>query len=274
MAILTGGLFGNISGKIGGLVFSTRNNQTEVRNLPKKYEGPITEAALNIRARLKLLTAFLGLFTSFIRIGYPKRPKRRMSAFNAVFSKNYHCVIDGVYPNLEIDYSKVTFSRGNLEGLSSLKVDRIDRQSFDVKWNNSIKWGHYLDTDGCDRIYCILYDAVDRLVIEVSMGAMRNDNHFMFPLPKEMVGKKIHMYVFLRSSLKKEVSRTQYQCLDLREPGRNEKDRSLGSVCKTVVDDGVNAKKENLRKVAKYLAIPKKCYPKKKKSRKDWAIRS
>ncbi|NQX39065.1 hypothetical protein SAMN05421820_102572 [Pedobacter steynii] len=42
MAILTGGLFVKISGKIGGLVFSTRNNQTEVKSLPKKYEGPVT----------------------------------------------------------------------------------------------------------------------------------------------------------------------------------------------------------------------------------------
>lgn len=43
MAILKGGLFGNISGKIGGLVFATRNNQTEVKSLPKKYKGPVTE---------------------------------------------------------------------------------------------------------------------------------------------------------------------------------------------------------------------------------------
>ena len=115
MAILRGGLFGNLSGKIGGLVFSTRNNQTEVRELPKKYEGPVTQTSLNLRAKWKLLMEFLILFIPFIRIGYPKQPKQRMTAFNLAISENYRYIIKGEYPNLEIDYSKVTLSKGRLD---------------------------------------------------------------------------------------------------------------------------------------------------------------
>lgn len=212
MAILKGGLFGNISGKIGGLVFATRNNQTEVKSLPKKYEGPVTEDALHTRAKFKLLIGFLKLFTSFINIGYPKQRKQRNSAFNVAFKENYHCVIDGGYPNLEIDYSKVAFSKGRLDGLSGLKIDRINRNLFIMDWN--------FDSTprGCDRIYCILYNATDKHVFEVGADAMISEGHLLFYLPERMIGKKIHVYVFLHSSARKMLSNTQYLCLDLREP--------------------------------------------------------
>jgi hypothetical protein len=211
MAILTGGLFGNISGNIGGLVFSTRNNQTEVKSLPKKYEGPVTEKALSIRAKFKLLMGFLKLFTSFINIGYPKQRKQRNSAFNVAFKENYHCVIDGGYPNLEIDYSKIAFSKGQLDQLSGLTIDRIDHRLFYMDWD--------FDSTprGCDRIYCILYNATDKHVFEVGADAMISESYLLFFLPERMIGKKIHVYVFLHSSARKMVSNTQYQCLDLRE---------------------------------------------------------
>lgn len=274
MAILRGGLFGNLSGKIGGLVFSTRNNQTEVRELPKKYEGPVTQTSLNLRAKWKLLMEFLILFIPFIRIGYPKQPKQRMTAFNLAISENYRYIINGVYPNLEIDYSKVILSKGRLDGLSSLKIDQIDGQTFDVKWSGSVKWYNYPTTDACDRIYCILYDPIDKRVIEVSGDAMRSDTHFLFSLPEEMAGKKIHMYVFLHSATKRVVSQTQYQCLDLREPESVEKVGNLKNSCNAIVCNAVAAKKEDLRNVTKHLVIPKAVVPIKKSGTIRKAVRN
>lgn len=272
MAKLTGGIFGNISGKIGGLMFSTRNNQTEVRNLPKKYEGPVTDAALGVRARLRLLVGFLRLFTFFIKIGYPKKPKQRMSAFNVAFRENYRCIIDGGHPNLEIDYSKVTLSKGNLAGLSSFKIDRIDFQLFDLKW--SLNPNGYGVNAGCDRIYCILYDPIDEQVIEVAAGAMRDDGHFLFFLPEDMVGKKIHVYIFLRSSTKEGASRTQYNCLDLREPDANEKEKNAITYCNTIPYEGAKTKKESMGEVTKHLVIPKAVVPKTKSVKTGHPVRN
>ncbi|NQX38810.1 hypothetical protein SAMN05421820_101845 [Pedobacter steynii] len=274
MAKITGGIFGNISGKIGGLVFSTRNNQTEVRSLPKKYEGPVTEAALSTRAKLKLVAGFLRLFTFFIRIGYPKKPKQRMSAFNVAFSKNYRWIISGAYPNLEIDYPKVTLSKGNLDGLKGLMVHQVDHQLFNLRWNSSVESYQSPAPDCCDRIYCILYDPIGKQVVEVAAGAMRSDNYFLFYLPENMVGKKIHLYLFLRSSWKKEVSRTQYRCLDLREPDTNEKERNFISCCKTIPCEGAKAKKESLGKVTKHLVIPKAVVPKNKSGKIGRSVRN
>jgi len=274
MAKITGGIFGNISGKIGGLVFSTRNNQTEVRNLPKKYEGPATEAALSARAKLKLLVGFLRLFTSFIRIGYPKKPKQRMTAFNVAFSKNYRWIIGEAYPNLEIDYPNITLSKGNLNGLNSLMVHQIDRQLFNLSWNSNVASYQSPAPDRCDRIYCVLYDPIDNQVFEVAAGAMRSDNNFLFYLPEKMTGKKIHLYLFLRSSRNKEVSRTQYKCLDLGESDTNEKDRDFISCCKTIPYEGAEAKKESLGKVAKLLVMPKVVVPKNKSEKIGHSVRN
>lgn len=274
MAKITGGIFGNISGKIGGLVFSTRNNQTEVRNLPKKYEGPVTEAALGARARLKLLVGFLRLFTFFIKIGYPKKSKQRMSAFNVAFSENYRWIIGGAYPNLEIDYPKVTLSKGNLNGLSSLMIHQVDRQLFNLRWNSNIESYQSPVADGCDCIYCVLYDPIGKQVVEVAAGAIRSDNYLLFYLPEKMTGKKIHLYVFLRSSRKKEVSPTQYKCLDLRKPDPNEQDRNFISCCKTIPDEGAKAKKESLRMVTKHLVISKAVFPKNKSGKIGRSVRN
>ncbi|RQO66483.1 hypothetical protein DBR43_30205 [Pedobacter sp. KBW06] len=264
MAKITGGIFGNISGKIGGLVFSTRNNQTEVRNLPKKYEGPVTEVALGVRSRFKLLVEFLRLFTFFIKIGYPKKSKQRMSAFNVAFRENYHCIIDGGYPNLEIDYSKVTLSKGNLDGLSSFVVHQTDRQLFNLRWNSSVDWYQSPAAGCCDSIYCFLYEPAGKQLKEVAAGALRSDNYFPFYLPEQMAGKKIHLYLFLRSSRKNVVSRTQYKCLDLREPDANEKEKNAITYCSTIPYEGAKTKKESMREVTKHLVIPKAVVPKKK----------
>lgn len=70
---------------------------------------------------------------------------------------------------------------------------------------------------GCDRIYCILYNDIDKHVFEVGADAMISESYLLFFLPERMIGKKIHVYVFLHSSARKMVSNTQYQCLDLRE---------------------------------------------------------
>lgn len=264
MAILRGGLFGKISGRIGGLVFSTKNNKTEVRELPKKHEGPVTQTSLKLRAKLKLLAEFIVLFTPFIRIGYPKRSKQRMNAFNLAISENYHHIINGEYPNLEIDYPKITFSKGDLDGLNRLKIDQIDGQAFELKWDCNITWYQCPATDGSDRIYAILYDPIDKRVVEVSGNAMRSDNHFLFSLPEEMTGKKIHMYIFLQSAIKKVVSQTQYQCLDLREPKPAKDVRVLKTSGSAISGDAVKTKKEELRKVTKHLVVPKSVLPKKK----------
>lgn len=257
MTILTGGLFGMGSGKIGELVFSTRNNQTEVRELRKKYEGSVNKSVLNVRAKLPMLTRFLGLFASFIRIGFPRKPKQRTTAFNAAFSENYNFVVDGAYPNLEIDYSKVTLSKGNLERQKGLNIDRIERQLFNMKWNIDINCGSFSVTNGCDRICCTIYNSVNQIVIRVLPGSMSKDKHFLFCLPEVMAEKKIHTYVFLTSFVKKVISRTQNKCLDLREPKTNEKDRNLRASCRILADKGVKAKEEALRKAAKQLVIPK-----------------
>lgn len=187
MAKITGGIFGNISGNIGGLVFSIRNNQTEVRNLPKKYEEPVTEAVPGGRARSKLLLGFLRLFTFFTRIGYPKKSKQRVSAFNVAFSEK---------PAIDCG----------------------------------------------DCIYCVLYEPTGKQLIEVV---------------EQMAGKKIHLYLFLLSSMKEEVSGTPYKCLDLRESNANEKDRNSITYCNRIHYEGAKAKKESMRKITKHLLIPK-----------------
>lgn len=256
MAIIKGGLFGNISGKIGGLVFATRNNQTEVKSLPKKYEGPVTEDALHTRAKFKLLMGFLRLFIFFINIGYPKPYKKRWSKFNVAFKENYDRVINGRYPNLEIDYSKVVFSKGYLAGLCGLEIDRVDRQLFKLKWvfNPTAR--------GCDCIYCFLYNATDKYGFKVEVDAIRSDNYLLFSLPEKMIGKEIHLYVFLHSPTKKMASDTQHRYLDLREPSPNGKNSSFATSCGGD-DEGVNVKKKSLSKVIKHQVIPKTVAPKK-----------
>lgn len=193
MAKVTGGILGNISGNIGGLMFSTRNNQTEVRNLPKKYQEPVTDAAPGVRARSKLLLGFLRLFAFFTKIGYPKKSKQRVSAFNVAFPEKPA-------------------------------------------------------TDCCDCIYCILYEPAGKQLIEV---------------PEQIAGKKIHLYLFLLSSMKEEVSGTPYKCLDLRESNANEKDRNSITYCNTISYEGAKAKKESFGKVTKHLLVPKAVVPKK-----------
>lgn len=76
---------------------------------------------------MSLILELLQRMIISIRKGYHlEGEKNRMSAFNAAMSYNKKNAIKGEYPNFEIDYEKVRFAQGELEGPVNLQLERFE----------------------------------------------------------------------------------------------------------------------------------------------------
>ena len=120
MAILRNGIFGPVSGKLGGTVVYELNNRTVVRVVGKNMTPPSFRQLVN-RNEMRVINAFVKQLLSFIKIGFgPEAKLRNMYPQNAAVSYNKKHALKGVYPDVEVDFEKVLLSRGNLAGLGNL----------------------------------------------------------------------------------------------------------------------------------------------------------
>jgi hypothetical protein len=109
------GAFGEFKGKLGNLVSYNLKGKTVVRHIGKSKKPP-TEAQLAVRQRMAAVIKFLRPALAFINAGFElavegtdRHPHNEATAYN------YKNALQGEYPNISMDYSKVLVSMGALE---------------------------------------------------------------------------------------------------------------------------------------------------------------
>jgi hypothetical protein len=135
MATYEDGINGPFKGKVGTVVSYQWRGIWVMRSRPKRSTKKRSLKQLANQQRMSVTLELLKKMVSFIRKGYHlEGEKNRMSAFNAAMSYNKKNAIKGEYPNLSIDYEKVRFAQGELEGPDDLKVKRFEDR-IEFTWN-------------------------------------------------------------------------------------------------------------------------------------------
>lgn len=125
MAILKNGIAGNYSGKIGNLVFYEINGKQVVRTLGKTSK-PATEAQLSCRQQIAVINRFLKPITELVNIGFKiKAQGTNKGAYNMAVSYNKKQALQGLYPNIEMDYPSVLLTQGSLTGVINPEVEQL-----------------------------------------------------------------------------------------------------------------------------------------------------
>lgn len=137
-------LYGKTTGKIGSIVFATSGGETIAREYNPNVANPNTQAQVNQRARLKLMSQLSAALAPVIAI--PK--KGLVSARNQFTKMNFDLSManNGV---AQITYENVQLTNGNL-GLPTLEAVRAQESGITINLADSA-------SQSVDRVVYILY---------------------------------------------------------------------------------------------------------------------
>jgi hypothetical protein len=113
MGTIKKGILGGFSGKVGTVVGASWKGIAYMRSLPLKVRNPRTEPQRMQRSKFSLSLSLLQPMTAFLRTGW-KLYAHKQSPFNAAMSYTIANAVTGIYPDYDIDPSKVLVSRGAL----------------------------------------------------------------------------------------------------------------------------------------------------------------
>jgi len=116
MGIISQGILGGFSGKVGNIIGATWKGISYIRIKPVSVANPRTEGQVNQRNKFSATLAFLQPSLAFLKVGY-KFYANKMSAFNAAMSYVIQNAMTGTAPNFTVDYALALVSRGKLEGV-------------------------------------------------------------------------------------------------------------------------------------------------------------
>ncbi|GEM69360.1 hypothetical protein SMI01S_29660 [Sphingobacterium mizutaii NBRC 14946 = DSM 11724] len=139
MAIISNGILGSFSGKVGSVVGGSWRGIQYIRSLPKKVKRVPTEKMLNQQAKFALAMSFVNPLRSFLKENYEDEKIRYMTSANLLSSHILRHAVQGNLPEIKLNYSKIIISKGTVEQLLDISSEKLDRV-ISVKWGAEEKY--------------------------------------------------------------------------------------------------------------------------------------
>ncbi|HTN20798.1 MAG TPA: DUF6266 family protein [Pelobium sp.] len=207
MGKYTQGILGAFSGKVGTVIGSSWRGINYMRSLsPKRGNANASEKQLEQQARFAMITAFLNPVKPILEIGF-KNYANGKTGYNSAHSYNLKNALTGITPNLEIDYSMVLLSRGDLPGVTSLAATSDTAATLNLAWTNNAGKGKAKDTD---QLTVVAFCPSSGESVYGSAEATRLDEVLAFELPAEFSGETVEAYIFWSSADGKDISNSKY----------------------------------------------------------------
>ena len=137
MGIITQGITGPFSGKVGAVVGYVSRGKAIMRGLPdiSKSRKPSLPQRQQ-RVKFSLMNKFLGPIIPFLN-ETKKTVDVDLTGYNKAFSYNVKNAIAGTYPDLIIDYSMVLLSRGDLPNVKSSQAESQSSGQINLYWTDN-----------------------------------------------------------------------------------------------------------------------------------------
>lgn len=129
MAIVKNGVNGNVSGKVGNVVFCKWKDINYVRSMPriKKDRKPSADQQSS-RNKFKLIQRILSSFVSVLRIGF-KSVNRGRSAYSNAMSYNLNEAVLKTEDGFMVDWDRFRFSKGFPNPIISWQMEVIPEKN-------------------------------------------------------------------------------------------------------------------------------------------------
>lgn len=147
MGVITQGINGPFSGKVGAVVGYVSRGKAIMRGLAKvsKSRNP-SPLQRQQHAKFSLMNKFLGPIIPFLN-ETKKTVDIDLTGYNKAFSYNVKNAITGTFPDLTIDYSMVLLSRGDLPNIKSSQAESQSPGQITLQWTDNSGTGLALAND-------------------------------------------------------------------------------------------------------------------------------
>lgn len=197
------GILGPFSGKVGTVVGSSWNGIEYMRSLPKPSTKAPTDLQIIHRAKFGLVTGFLKPISSLVNLGY-KSQASGMTGYNVATADMMAEAVTGIYPELDLDYTRVLFSKGSLTGVYSLVSASPAPAELSLTWADNSDSGTAKATD--KAVVLIYNPGKSVFVYNLNNGAQRDSAAESIILPAEFSGDTVQVWIAFMTADKKTFS--------------------------------------------------------------------
>ena len=196
MAFLTPGPLGRPAGKIGNMVCYLLNGKVVCRSIGKHTKKP-TPAQLANRQAMRVTMELLKPMQRFIKHGFEHKANGTVcNAFNLATSVNKSKALQGVYPNISVDYAKVVLSTGELPVAADMQLSKTAGGLL-LKWDpQTIQAGDQYD----DLVMVALYYPGKKNATEYMNAGKRSLGECFIPVRKEFLEEPTEAYACVKSA--------------------------------------------------------------------------
>ncbi len=209
MATVKSGKVGRFNGKIGDVVIYKREGKLLGRDVPSKSSKAPTLAQLTQQVKFSLVNSFAGNISDILTIGYQHSRANGMTAMNAAVSYHLNNAVTGVYPDFQLDYSKVRVSdakgKGEIDGGYASSLLPAADAKVTVSWIVQDPAG-IPATAPADLVYLVFYNITKERFVTFQKKAARSLLTTTAQIPRSFIGDSFHGYLFFVSEDGKSVS--------------------------------------------------------------------
>nr|WP_321451501.1 DUF6266 family protein [uncultured Carboxylicivirga sp.] len=199
------GILGAISGKVGTVIGSRWKGIRYLRSLAGPRKGTPSEAQLKQQAKFTLAVHFLQPIHPLIKIGY-RTQTNKQSPYNAALSELLTSVIDGEYPEYQINFERFRISKGSMEPPVDAQVSYVDNQ-LQFTWTNNTGKG---DASAEDRALLLVLSENMWPIFDI-YSFIRSDSQGQLSLNEVNTGQKLYCFMaFAGDGDKKSVSNSSF----------------------------------------------------------------
>ncbi|MFD0941564.1 DUF6266 family protein [Pedobacter boryungensis] len=184
------GILGGFSGKIGNVIGASWRNLDVMRSLPKKSNKLPSEIQMEQRIRFALAIGFLSPIKGLLEQAFGSTQGNK-SRFNLATAYHIQQAVTGIMPNLDIDFTKVVISKGELLGAKNAAVSATNAGVVDFIWENNA--GTTLSAID-DQAILLIYNPAKKLYV-TDLSFTRLVGAASIVVPAEFANDVVHCYM-------------------------------------------------------------------------------
>jgi hypothetical protein len=203
MGRLLGGVNGQIQGKVGTMIGSSRNGIPYIKGPYKKRTPTVSDKELLNRKKFAAAQAWLSPIVEFVRIGF-RGYSQRSQGFVAAKSWLLKNGFTGQAEDLRIDPPLVKVSSGDLPNPENIAVEFTETGNLKFTWNPA-----YVDSLDKDQIMMLAYDIKGRHAIFNTTGQLRSTGTDILDM-KQSSDRTFHVYAAFNAADRSRQSNSVY----------------------------------------------------------------
>jgi hypothetical protein len=202
MGVLKGGIFGNISGKVGNVVAVNRKGVNYLRSKPSSYKDRNSEGQKKHRTKFSLVLKFLKPFAGILAIGFEKYAKGK-TGFNVAMSYHLKYAVSGIFPNYTIDYPNTLLCQGKLQEPYKPYLTKAGLNIIAFNWE--YLYGNAEDT----ALIIAYYETVGEVIYQLT-NVKRCTGKVFLIIPDHLSDLTAHCWLAFKSVTGKDFSNSFY----------------------------------------------------------------